>query len=79
MRIRFIKRAKDLREGATKYHSQGAIYSMGSVLALKHIKNGDAVEDKESDELSGAMVAKKVIEQGKKKLEDKKLKEDGEI
>jgi len=72
MRIRFIKKTKDTREGATASFANGWSGVLSDEMAKAYIENGKAVKV-DMDLKTGE--EKKVIKKSKKD----KIKEDGEI
>lgn len=65
MRVKFIKKTKDIREGATKYYTPSSVIAIDRKLGGTYVKNGDAIEvDRQGNEV---------------KVESKKIKEDGKV
>ena len=68
MKIRFLKKTQDIRDGRTKYFAKNEAYSMSTELGSKYLESGDA-------ELYTLVKEKKI----KKKKVIKKIEDNGEV
>lgn len=66
MRVKFIKKTKDIREGATKSYSPSSVIAIDRKLGEAYVKNGDAVEvDAIGNNLKVKVNKKNIEEDGK--------------